>query len=49
MFNGNSTFGWNGNSFADCSYMHADAPVRPVAPWKLGISPAAMMRGEGAV
>lgn len=49
MFNGNSAYNWNGNSFADCSYMHADAPVRPVPPWKFGISLAAMMRGAGAV
>ena len=49
MFNGSSNFGWNGNSFSDCSLMHADTIVRPVAPWKLGISQAAMMRGEGAV
>jgi hypothetical protein len=48
MFNDSSTFDWNGNSFADLG-MHADAPVRPVPPWKLGISQAAMMRGEGAV
>jgi hypothetical protein len=49
MFSSGSIFDWNGNSFADCSYMHADAPVRPVAPWKFGISQAAMMRGLGAV
>jgi len=49
MFNGNSAYNWNGNSFSDCSIMNADAPVRPVPPWKLGISQAAMMRGAGAV
>ncbi len=48
MHNGDSAFGWNGNSFADLGH-HADAPVRSVAPWKLGSSQAAMMRGEGAV
>ena len=48
MFNGSSNFGWNGNSFADLD-MVPGGPVRPVAPWKLGISQAAMMRGEGAV
>lgn len=40
---------FNGNSFSDCSLMHADAPIRPVPPWKLGISQAAMLRGEGMV
>lgn len=49
MFASNTTFSWNGNSFSDCSYMHADVPIRPVAPWKLGISQAAMIRGEGVV
>jgi len=49
MFNGASNHNWNGNSFSDCSLMHADAIVRPVPPWKLGISQAAMMRGTGAV
>ena len=48
MFSSGSIFGWNGNSFADLG-MHADSPVRPVAPWKLGISQAAMIRGAGAV
>lgn len=40
---------YNGNSFSDCSIMGApDVPDRrPVPPWKLGISQAAMMRGEG--
>jgi hypothetical protein len=49
MFNGDSAYDWNGNSFSDCSYMHIDSPIRPVAPWKYGISQAAMMRGQGAV
>jgi hypothetical protein len=48
MFNGSSTFGWNGNSFADLG-MHADSIIRPVPPWKNGISQAAMMRGQGVV
>jgi hypothetical protein len=47
-FNGSSSFAWNGNSFADLG-MSPDGPIRPVAPWKLGISQAAMMRGTGAV
>jgi hypothetical protein len=48
MFSSGSIFDWNGNSFADLG-MHADAIIRPVPPWKLGISQAAMMRGDGAV
>ena len=48
MFNGSSNFEWNGNSFADLG-MHADAIIRPVPPWKFGVSQAAMMRGEGVV
>ena len=49
MYDGNVNFGWNGNSFSDCSLMHVDAPVRPVAHWKFGIHPAASIRGEGMV
>lgn len=46
MFNGSSAY--NGNSFSDCSLMCApDTPIRPVPPWKLGISQAAMLRGAG--
>ena len=48
MFNGDSAFGWNGNSFADLIALPG-SPVRPVPPWKLGISQAAMMRGQGVV
>jgi hypothetical protein len=47
MFNGNSNFDWNGNSFADLVAL-PDSPIRPVPPWKFGISQAAMMRGAGA-
>ena len=49
MFSEANSYGWNGNSFSDCGLMHADAVIRPVPPWKLGISQAAMMRGQGAV
>jgi len=49
MLNGSSSYNWNGNSFSDCSLMHADAIIRPRAPWKFGISGAAMIRGEGMV
>jgi len=53
MYNGSSNFNgdsaFNGNSFSDCSLMHADCPIRPVPPWKMGISQAAMLRGEGMV
>jgi hypothetical protein len=48
MLNGESGCNWNGNSFADLD-MSPDGPIRPVPPWKLGISQAAMMRGAGAV
>jgi len=48
MLNGNSAYDLNGNSFADLIALPG-SPIRPVAPWKLGISQAAMMRGEGAV
>jgi hypothetical protein len=48
MFNGDSAYDLNGNSFADLG-VHADSVIRPVPPWKLGISQAAMMRGQGAV
>jgi hypothetical protein len=46
MFNIGS--GLNGNSFADLD-MVPNGPIRPVPPWKFGISQAAMMRGASAV
>jgi hypothetical protein len=48
VFNSGSIFDLNGNSFADLIALPG-SPIRPVPPWKLGISQAAMMRGEGAV
>lgn len=50
-FNGNSSYGLNDNSFSDCSLMNADfiMPALVVAPWKGGISQAAMVRGTGVV
>ncbi len=48
MYHGSSNFAngssYNGNSFADLG-----SPRRPVAPYKFGISQAAMMCGEGVV
>jgi hypothetical protein len=41
--------GFNGNSFSDCSLWAQDAPIRPVAPYKLGISQEAMLYGQGMV
>ena len=48
MFVNGNSHDFNGNSFADLG-MHADAIIRPVPPWKFGVSQAAMMRGEGVV
>jgi hypothetical protein len=48
MFNGSSTYDWNGNSFADLIAL-PDSPIRPVPVWKFGVSQAAAMRGAGAV
>lgn len=41
--------GWNGNSFSDGWFIAADAIIRPVAPYKAGVSQAAMMAGTNTI